>query len=296
MTINSMTGFARASGSLDGVGWLWEVKSVNGRGLEVRCRLPSGFDYIEDKLRKAVKARFERGNINLHLQLESRTAGVAYRVNQDFLEELLTLAGNYVEDGQARRPRMDGMLGLRGVIEPKEDPAADVDAEAFAAALLTSAEELINSLEQARAEEGAQLHPVLLAQLDEIETLVGRAGEITKSWPERARAKIKAQMALILEAAELEEGRLEQELALLTTKADISEEIDRLTGHIVATRELLESSTKGGVGRRLDFICQEFNREANTLCSKAHDRDLTQIGLDLKVLVDKMREQVQNIE
>lgn len=296
MTINSMTGFARASGSFDGVGWLWEVKSVNGRGLEARCRLPSGFDHLEDKLRKLVKARFERGNINVHLQLESRTAGVAYQVNRGFLEELLTLAGHYVDDDQARRPRMDGMLALRGVIEPKEDPAADVDTDAFTASLLTSAEELMESLAAARGEEGAQLFPVLLAQLDEIETLVGRAGEITKNWPERARAKIKAQMALILEAAELDAGRLEQELALLTTKADISEEIDRLTGHIAATRELLEGSTKGGVGRRLDFICQEFNREANTLCSKAHDKDLTQIGLDLKVLVDKMREQVQNIE
>ncbi|MDF2368098.1 YicC/YloC family endoribonuclease [Sneathiella sp.] len=295
MTINSMTGFARASGSLDGVGWLWEMKSVNGRGLEVRCRLPSGFDHLEDKMRKAAKSRFERGNINLHLQLENRGSDVAYQVNQDFLDELLTLAHHYVEDGQARRPRMDGMLALRGVIEPKEDPAADVDADRFAAALLASAEELMESMAAARAEEGAQLRPVLGAQLDEIETLVSRAGEITKSWPERTREKIKAQMALILEAAELEEGRLEQELALLTTKADISEEIDRLTGHIAATRELLDGAG-GGVGRRLDFICQEFNREANTLCSKAHDKELTQIGLDLKVLVDKMREQVQNIE
>ena len=291
-----MTGFARASGSFDGVGWLWEMKSVNGRGLEVRCRLPSGFDYLEDKMRKAAKSRFERGNINLHLQLESRSSGVAYQVNQDFLDELLTLANHYVEDGQARRPRMDGMLNLRGVIEPKEDPTADVDAEAFTAALLASAEELLDSMATARADEGEQLRPILIAQLDEIETLVTRASEITKSWPERAREKIKAQMALILEAAELDEGRLEQELALLTSKADISEEIDRLTGHVAATRELLSGGQKGGVGRRLDFICQEFNREANTLCSKAHDKDLTQIGLDLKVLVDKMREQVQNIE
>jgi uncharacterized protein (TIGR00255 family) len=291
-----MTGFARASGTFDGVGWLWEMKSVNGRGLEVRCRLPSGFDYLEDKLRKTVKSRFERGNINLHLQLDNKSGDVAYQVNQDFLDELLTLANHYVEDGQARRPRMDGMLGLRGVIEPKEDPTADVDTEGFTAALLASVEELMTAMAKARAEEGAQLRPVLTAQLDEIETLVARAGEITARWPERTREKIKAQMALILDAAELDEGRLEQELALLTTKADISEELDRLTGHVAATRDLLAGAQKGGVGRRLDFICQEFNREANTLCSKAHDKDLTQIGLDLKVLVDKMREQVQNIE
>ncbi len=290
-----MTGFARTSGALNGVGWLWEVKSVNGRGLELRCRMPSGFDYLEDKLRKSFKSRFERGNINLHLQFESRASGVAYRVNHEFLDELLTLANRYVEDGQARRPRMDGMLALRGVIEPKEDPTADVDTDTFTALLLASAEELMDSLGVARAEEGAQLHPILLAQLDEIERLVGRATDIAKNWPKRTREKIKAQMELILEAAELDEGRLELELALLTTKADISEELDRLAGHIAATRELLDGAT-GGVGRRLDFICQEFNREANTLCSKAHDKELTQIGLDLKVLVDKMREQVQNIE
>ena len=136
---------------------------------------------------------------------------------------------------------------------------------------------------------------MLIAQLDDIKALVARATEIAANWPEKMRAKIKAQMAMLLESGELDEGRLEQELALLTTKADIAEELDRLTSHIAATREMLDSG-KEPVGRRLDFICQEFNREANTLCSKANDKELTQIGLDLKVLVDKMREQVQNIE
>ena len=296
MTINSMTGFARASGSFDGIGWLWEMKSVNGRGLEVRCRIPAGFDHLEDPLRKLVKARFSRGNVNIHLQFENRGSDMAYQVNREFLDELLTLANRYVESGQAERPRMDGMLSLRGVIEPRDEAAGgEIDDEGLAAALLASAGELVDSMAATRREEGDALGPVLIAQLDDIKALVARATEIAANWPEKMRAKIKAQMAMLLESGELDEGRLEQELALLTTKADIAEELDRLTSHIAATREMLDSG-KEPVGRRLDFICQEFNREANTLCSKANDKELTQIGLDLKVLVDKMREQVQNIE
>ena len=232
-------------------------------------------------MRKLVKARFSRGNVNIHLQFENRGSDMAYQVNREFLDELLTLANRYVESGQADRPRMDGMLALRGVIEPRDETAgSETDGEGMAAT---------------RREEGDALGPVLAAQLDDIKALVARATEIAANWPEKMRAKIKAQMAMLLESGELDEGRLEQELALLTTKADIAEELDRLTSHIAATREMLDSG-KEPVGRRLDFICQEFNREANTLCSKANDKELTQIGLDLKVLVDKMREQVQNIE
>ena len=296
MTINSMTGFARTSGSYDGVGWLWEMKSVNGRGLEIRCRMPAGFDALEDRLRKLVKARFQRGSVNLHLQLEKAASGAGYGINQDFLEDLLTLAASYVETGQAERPRMDGMLALRGVIEPREETAAATDDEALEAALYASAEELMTLMAAVREEEGGQLLPVLTAQLDEIGGLVTRASKLAVKWPENARAKIQAQMALILDTANVDPARLEQELAVLTTKADISEELDRLASHITATREMLQSPSETSVGRRLDFICQEFNREANTLCSKANDKELTQIGLDLKVLVDKMREQVQNIE
>ncbi|WP_293959239.1 YicC/YloC family endoribonuclease [Sneathiella sp.] len=296
MTINSMTGFARASGSFKGVSWLWEMKSVNGRGLEVRCRIPAGFDHLEDPLRKLVKTRITRGNVNIHLQFDRASAGTAYQVNHEFLEELLSLAHHYAERGEADRPRMDGMLALRGVIETRDETAGeDADDEGLAAAMLSSAGELVESLAAARSEEGRALGPVLIAQLDEIKALVARATEIAAGWPDKMRAKIKAQMAILLESGELDEGRLEQELALLTTKADIAEELDRLTSHIAATRDMLEGAS-APVGRRLDFICQEFNREANTLCSKANDKELTQIGLDLKVLVDKMREQVQNIE
>lgn len=296
MSINSMTGFARTSGAHDGISWLFEMKSVNGRGLEVRCRLPIGFDALEDRLRKLVKAHFERGSINLHLQFENRSATGAQQVNEEFLAELIAISEKYVADGKVAPPRIDGLLALRGVIEPKGDPLAGASSEALEAALFASAETLMREMARTRAEEGAQLRPVLLAQLDAIEALVGRAATLAADWPVRAREKIRSQMAQLLEAGDLDAGRLEQELALLTTKADISEELDRLRGHITATREILTAKTKASVGRRLDFICQEFNREANTLCSKASEKELTQIGLDLKVVIDKLREQVQNIE
>ncbi|WP_293950103.1 YicC/YloC family endoribonuclease [Sneathiella sp.] len=296
MSINSMTGFARASGAHDGVNWLWEMKSVNGRGLEIRCRFPAGFDFLEDRLRKLVKSRFERGSVNLHLQFENRSAAAAHQVNEEFLRELIALSGKYVAEGTVQAPRMDGLLALRGVIEFKDDPLAGKDMEALEGELLASADLLMTEMARVRAEEGGQLRPVLLSQLDVVDTLVKRAAILAAGWPERIREKIQSQMALILEAGSVDEGRLEQELALLTTKADIAEELDRLTGHIKATRDILNATARGSVGRRLDFICQEFNREANTLCSKANDRELTQIGLDLKVAIDKMREQVQNIE
>ncbi|MAL79941.1 MAG: YicC family protein [Sneathiella sp.] len=291
-----MTGFARASGAHDGVNWLWEMKSVNGRGLEIRCRFPAGFDFLEDRLRKLVKSRFERGSVNLHLQFENRSAAAAHQVNEEFLRELIALSGKYVAEGTVQAPRMDGLLALRGVIEFKDDPLAGKDMEALEGELLASADLLMTEMARVRAEEGGQLRPVLLSQLDVVDTLVKRAAILAAGWPERIREKIQSQMALILEAGSVDEGRLEQELALLTTKADIAEELDRLTGHIKATRDILNATARGSVGRRLDFICQEFNREANTLCSKANDRELTQIGLDLKVAIDKMREQVQNIE
>lgn len=296
MSINSMTGFARTSGAHEGISWLFEMKSVNGRGLEIRCRLPVGFDALEDRLRRLVKTHFERGSINLMLQFDNRSLATAYQVNEDFLAELVAIADKYVADGKVAPPRIDGLLALRGVIEPKGDPLEGVEMEALEAALIESAETLMQEMARTRAEEGAQLRPVLLGQLDAVEVLVKRAAMLAASWPERSRERIQTQMAQLLELGELDPGRLEQELALITTKADISEELDRLKGHIAATREILNSKEKGAVGRRLDFICQEFNREANTLCSKANDRELTQIGLDLKVAIDKMREQVQNIE
>lgn len=297
MTINSMTGFARMSGAHGEHSWLWEIKSVNGRGLEIRCRIPSGFDQLEDKLRKLIKATFQRGSINLQLQLETTSASSHFRINEEFLNELLIVAESYVQEGRARPPRMDGMMGLKGVIEVDEHSGNKTRDPDLETALLASATELLEKLVAMREDEGRQLLPVLSGQLEEIDALVSRGSELAADWPEYSRKRLKVQMERLMgEAGNLDASRLEQELALLATKADITEELDRLASHIAATRDMLEGGAAEGIGRRLDFMCQEFNREANTLCSKVNDKELTQVGLDLKVLIDRMREQVQNIE
>lgn len=259
--------------------------------------MPPGFDQLEHKIRKLVKSKFVRGSINLHLQLDSLATESAYRVNVDFLEELLKTSESYVDAGRAHPPRMDGMLSLKGVIEQKEKNSLGENTEGLEQTLFDSAEEMMASLITARQEEGGQLLPVLSNQLAEIEQLVSRAAALADKQPEASRLKLKSQMEKILaEQATLDDARLEQELALIATKLDVSEELDRLASHVTSTRDMFEGSAEKGIGRRLDFICQEFNREANTLCSKANDKELTQIGLDLKVLIDRMREQVQNIE
>jgi len=298
VTIQSMTGFARTSGAHKDFSWLWEAKSVNGRGLEVRCRLPHGFDKVEEVVRKRLKRKFKRGNINLHLQLNQTSGKSDYQINHALLDELITLSQEKATLDGIDAARVDGLLGLKGVIEQAERiELSDEDTKALEQALLASLDTVIEALFAVRAEEGAQLLPVLNAQLQDIEILTIQAIQAAALRPENVRARIVRQMDALLEAGNtLDSDRLEQELALLATKADISEEIDRLAGHVAAAKDVLQGNKDEGIGRRLDFICQEFNREANTLCSKSSDKELTQIGLDMKVVIDRLREQVQNIE
>jgi len=292
-----MTGFARTNGVFETNSWVWEVKSVNGRGLEVRSRIPGGLDRVEEYARKCLKQKFNRGTFNLNLQLARQDNKANYQINHEFLNELLSLGASLVKDGHANTARIDGMFALKGVIESGDPPtASDEETEAFEKAIIADLNILVEKLAAARLEEGLQLETVLVAQLDEIEDLVGKASRSASLRPEKVKERLKAQIDSILSTGtSFDEGRLEQELALLATKADVSEELDRLGAHISTVREMLGSS-EGGIGRRLDFMCQEFNREANTLCSKANDKELTQIGLDMKVVVDRLREQVQNIE
>ncbi|MBL4907030.1 MAG: YicC family protein [Sneathiella sp.] len=298
MTLRSMTGFARVSGAQAEHSWLWEIKSVNGRGLEIRSRLPGGFDRVEESARKLIKSRLHRGTVNLHLQLSQGGVKSSYQVNQKFLGELLALAHSLVEAGNAEPARIDGMMALKGVIEQGDrELIDDTEQKALEDELAASLKEALGKLEAAREEEGRQLEPVLTSQIDEIASLIEKASSSAALRPENIRKRMKNQVDILLSnKTTFDEGRLEQELAILVTKADVSEELDRLSGHVATVRELLQSSGNDAMGRRLDFICQEFNREANTLCSKAGDKELTQIGLDLKVVVDRLREQVQNIE
>ncbi|MDA0228708.1 MAG: YicC family protein [Proteobacteria bacterium] len=290
-----MTGFARAEGRDATVDWIWEAKSVNGRGLDLRCRLANGLEGLEPELRKAAMARFKRGNISINLRLTRQTGTPQVRVNRELLDEMIALAGEYRGAEGIERPGLDGLLALRGVIEPVEEIGDGGDCAARDKAIAASMTELLDELSLARAAEGASLSDIVGAQLATMESLSRRAGESAALRPEAAKARLMAQVAALLEAgAPLAEERLAQELAILAVKTDIREELDRLGTHIAAAKALV--SEGGAIGRKLDFLAQELNREANTLCAKSNDAQLSDIGLDLKAVIDQFREQVQNIE
>ena len=288
-----MTGFARAEGSVGDWTWAVEARSVNGRNLEVRFRGPSGFDNLERLAREAAQARFQRGQINVSLQARRAEPGGAIRVNQDQLDRYLALADALAKSGRAALPSADGLLGLRGVIEATEiDDDADARA-ALEAALGASLAVAFDALKASRAAEGAALAIVLSGLVDRIEALTGEAeAEAAEQGPVIRDRFARRLSELLGEAAPAE--RVMQEAAVMAVKADVREELDRLAGHVSAARSLLADGA--AVGRRLDFLTQEFMREANTLCSKSATPGLTTIGLALKAAIDQFREQVQNVE
>ena len=296
MSISSMTGYARVSGEENGLGWAWEVKSVNGRGLDVRTRLPPGYDFLDLPVRDAVQKRFKRGNITVNLTVTHKSQQSAVAVNEALLDQLIALSRRWQEKApDLAPPRLDGLLGLRGVLESGEsaDPAGE-DSET-AKTLLAECDKALAQMEAMRADEGKRMAAILTGHLDEISFLVTDAVNTATLDPVQAKAKLRQQVATLLEAgAPVSEDRLAQEVALLIGKADVREELDRLGAHIAAARKMLAAAEP--VGRKLDFLCQEFNREANTLCSKANDIALTRIGLGLKAAIEQFREQVQNIE
>jgi len=288
-----MTGFARAEGEADGIAWVWEAKSVNGRSLDLRLRLPPGFDALEQQLRAAAASRFRRGNISATLSV-SRTTPPAIRVNRDMLERIVALSRELAEQINAAPPRLDGLIGLRGVIETVEDEPEPVVA-ARHAAIRDGWAATLDRLAAARNEEGGRLHAALSQQLVEMRSLVAAATDCAAAQPEAIRARLQATLAdLAGLAPTMPEERVAQELALLVSRGDIREELDRLRAHIAQAGELLGRDE--AVGRQLDFLCQELNREANTLCSKSSDIELTRIGLALKLAIEQFREQVQNLE
>jgi uncharacterized protein (TIGR00255 family) len=296
LPLNSMTGFARSDGSDDMVSWVWEAKSVNGRGLDIRCRLPGGMDQIDAKARARITALFSRGSINLNLQTQRKSGDVEYSVNRELLSRLIDVAAEFTDTPGVEAARIDGLFAVRGVVETREqeDEDKDVTERRFEEVLL-SLEDVLQSLIVARQEEGARIGEVLKQQIDEIEGLSKAARVCAAAQPDAIRARLKEQVNAILEAGlQADPDKIIQEAAVLAVKSDIREEIDRLDAHVAAARELLAEG--GVIGRRLDFLSQEFNREANTLCSKAPDNELTRIGLDLKTVIDRLREQVQNIE
>jgi uncharacterized protein (TIGR00255 family) len=294
MAISGMTGFARADGAEGAWSWTVEARSVNGRSLETRFRGPPGFDSLDRAARDAAQARFQRGQVNVALQAKRAEGAGAVRVNTTQLDAYLALAEPYVQDGRASPPAFDGLLALRGVLEVSDEGE---DAEARAAvevAMAASLTQAMEGLRFARMEEGAALGPVLEALADKIETLVAQAEGEAKTQPVVLKERFERRMAELLgERADLDE-RIVQEAAALASRADVREELDRLTSHVAAARALLAAD--GPVGRKLDFLTQEFMREANTLCSKSATTALTAVGLELKATIDQLREQVQNVE
>ncbi len=293
--LSSMTGFARVEGDHGALHWAWEAKSVNGRGFDMRVRVPNGFEGLEAEARKRASARFKRGTLHATLQVTRQAGAGALSVNEAALAQVLAAAERMrAALPEAPTPTIEGLLGLRGVLDVQDQEDIEPDREARQAALLTGFEGMLDAMAAARAGEGAAIGQVLWDQVARIETLIEEAQACAMLQPDRLRERMKAQVALLLQDASISEDRLYQELAILLTKADVTEELDRLRAHTRAAQDLLSSPEP--IGRRFDFLTQEFNREANTLCSKSSDMALTRIGLDLKVVIDQMREQVQNVE
>jgi uncharacterized protein (TIGR00255 family) len=295
MTISSMTGFARTEGHGAGLSWVWEVKSVNGKALDLRFRLPPGFDALELPLRASLAQRLKRGAVSASLAVTRVVAGAGLRLNREALAAVLTMMRELGTEIEAQPPRLDGLLALKGVLESGEEPEEESVREQRHALLLKSWEEALARLAAARLGEGGRLKATLEARLVEITALVAEAEASAATQPETLKARLKEQLATLLGAVpQLPEDRLTQELALLAAKADVREELDRLGAHVAAARALIGEGD--AVGRRFDFLCQELNREANTLCSKSTDLGLTRIGIALKAAIEQLREQVQNIE
>jgi uncharacterized protein (TIGR00255 family) len=293
VAVSSMTGFARSEGEAAGISWVWELKSVNGKSLDLRLRLPSGYDAMEPPLRAALAGRLRRGNISAVLTV-NRVAPPAIRINREMLARVVALANELAAEVEAAPPRIDGLIGLRGIIETVDDEPDDI-IEARRAAITKDWSTALDRLQAARGEEGARLGAVLLGQLAELAELVAAASASAAAQPEALRIRLQQSIAAVVDLAPgMPPERIAQELALLVSRGDIREELDRLRAHIAQAGDLLAKGE--GVGRQLDFLCQELNREANTLCSKSADIELTRIGLSLKVAVEQFREQVQNLE
>jgi uncharacterized protein (TIGR00255 family) len=295
MTIVSMTGFAEANGSRDGARWRWEAKSVNGRGLDVRLRTPPGFESIEPAARMLAGERFRRGSIQAQLTFEAGDGARALKIDAVALAAAVRIAREVAAETGLAPARVDGLLALKGVIV--QDEVLPVEAPARAvrdAAILETLATAFDALTRARATEGNKLHALLAAHISDIERLTREASALGATQPQALRDKLAAQVQEMLSGSGISEDRLAQEAALLAVKADIREELDRLRAHVHEARMLIESGE--AVGRKIDFLSQEFNREANTLCSKSPDIALTRIGLALKATIDQFREQAQNVE
>ena len=295
MSLASMTGFARAHGASGAYYWAWEIKSVNSKGLDLRLRLPPGWDAAEAAVRASAANSLARGAVSASLEIKREGATAAVRVNEDVLAAILATMQSVAKRVDAQAPTLDGILGMKGVIEVVEAEENEDERRKAEADAIAGFDRALNDLVAARQSEGEALRQILVGRIEEIARLVAAAEASPARKPEAIRARLAEQVALLLDTgAKFDSDRLHQEALMIAAKVDVREEIDRLVAHVAAAHELLKGG--GAVGRRLDFLAQEFNRESNTLCAKANDASLTAIGLALKATVDQFREQVQNLE
>jgi uncharacterized protein (TIGR00255 family) len=295
MALSSMTGFARSHGASGPYAFEWELKSVNAKGFDLRLRLPPGWDDLEAPARKRAGELLSRGTVYANLNVKRANAGSVVRINEDVLGSIVRVAGELAGRIDAVAPSIDGLLGIKGVIEVVEPESTEEEDKVAKAAAAIAFEQALTELVSMRQREGETLGQILIQRMDEIERLAKKAEAAPGRKPEAIRARLAEQIAALLEASErFDSDRLNQEALLIATKADIREELDRIASHISQVREMIG---KGGpVGRRLDFLSQEFNREVNTCCSKSNDLELTNTGLEMKNVVEQFREQVQNLE
>lgn len=295
MALSSMTGFARSHGTSGPYAFEWELKSVNAKGFDFRMRLPPGWDDIEAATRKRAAELLSRGTVYANLSVKRTGAVSTVRINDEILASVLKVAAEISARTDAVAPSVDGLLGIKGVIEIVEPESDEAELQAARAAVTAAFEEALQSLIAMRKREGTALGEILAQRMDEIERLMKRAESAPGRKPEAIRARLAEQIATLLETSDrFDPDRLSQEAIMIAAKADIREELDRIASHIAQTRELLGKG--GAVGRRLDFLAQEFNREVNTTCSKSNDIELTNTGLEMKNVVEQFREQVQNLE
>jgi uncharacterized protein (TIGR00255 family) len=295
MNVQSMTGFARHEGTVGRYRFAWELRSVNGKGLDMRLRLPPGLELLENDIRKAISARLNRGNVQASLSLSVAEARMEAVVNRDALEAVLALRQQLGDLVDPAPLKLDSLLSIRGLVEIKEAEDGPDAAEARNAAVMAGLEAALDDLVAMRLGEGAALAAILDQQVRTIEQLTQVIEQDPSRTPEETARRLSAQLALLMDGTGgLDRDRLYAEAALLATKADLREELDRLRAHVTAADELL---AKGGpIGRRLDFLAQEFNRESNTICSKSNSAQVTAAGIELKVVIDQFREQIQNLE
>jgi uncharacterized protein (TIGR00255 family) len=295
MALSSMTGFARSHGVAGSYAWAWELKSVNAKGLEMRLRLPSGWDAVENPARAKTAELLSRGTVQGTLTVTREGVVPVVRVNDAVLAAVLETMRDLAERIEASPPSLDGILAMKGVVEVTDQDESEDERRTAEAAVIAGFTIALEALAEMRRHEGLALGALLKARLAEIAALTARAEAAPGRRPEAIRARLTEQVATLLGATDrFDADRLHQEAVLLATRADIREELDRLVAHVAQARTLLDQG--GPIGRRLDFLSQELNRESNTLCAKANDLELTNIGLELKSVVEQFREQVQNLE